>query len=790
MKAVALKLVLRSWWRNKTFSIISIVSLAIGIACTNLLAAFVIYEFNIEASNPDKDKIVYMAQDSPMTSGEEVSYTVGSIAPQLKEQYTEVENYLRFTTLLCKSVTIGNKQYAPLLILTADTTFTDFFSYTVLHGDLRTALSAPDKAAISESCARKLFGKTNVTGQIITANLSWGTPATRSFQIAAVIKEYPQSFLTFDMLTVNEPDFDGGPTLLKVTSSFDKKSFPDKLKKDKVPTLQMEKGSYHFYSLQESYFRNYPQETIPFINRGKQMLLYVGQISALLILLIACFNYINLSFSRVLQQIRMVHTQKLMGAGRRDINLQLFTDTSLTVLASFLLSLLLSHDLMPVFNHIMSSRLSSGFFLNGQVLPVIIGLILLLSTIPALYMSRKITRMTDSSYRLFFTGNKKRRIVTLLSIVQFTISISLIIATFTVHAQVGLVQKNGDRFRNLIELGDYSTDFKYSQPMLEELKRSPNIREAAPALGSIYHAMLRQIIIHNPDGTESYQSGIQYMGDEHLLQTLQLDIKQGMDPHEAVEKYGTPLYINQKYADVLIPKGEDPVGQPASKYDEMFKDTDKEGETSIICGITENMYINSMEKDAFLTIFYLDNKKAEKAQFIYIRLDNDHKKQGLADIKAAWEKVNPGEYFTYEDVYAGFIQRNRKTTDMANLLLMYAIISIFLTCFGLFGMALYATEQRTKEIGIRKVNGASTGNIMLLLLRQFAGWIAIAFVIAVPVTWLLLNRWLEGFANRVNVAPIHFLLGGLTVLVITLLTVGWHSYRAASGNPVKSLRSE
>ena len=189
-------------------------------------------------------------------------------------------------------------------------------------------------------------------------------------------------------------------------------------------------------------------------------------------------------------------------------------------------------------------------------------------------------------------------------------------------------------------------------------------------------------------------------------------------------------------------------------------------------------------------LIYLSDASAKNFQMLYVKLDEKRKKEGMEAIRTVWEKVNPSEYFTYVDVYAGFMQRNRKTTDMANLLLMYAIISIFLTCFGLFGMALYATEQRTKEIGIRKVNGASTGNIMLLLLRQFAGWIAIAFVIAVPVTWLLLNRWLEGFANRVSVTPIHFLLGGLTVLVITLLTVGWHSYRTASGNPVKSLRSE
>ena len=140
----------------------------------------------------------------------------------------------------------------------------------------------------------------------------------------------------------------------------------------------------------------------------------------------------------------------------------------------------------------------------------------------------------------------------------------------------------------------------------------------------------------------------------------------------------------------------------------------------------------------------------------------------METLQAVWKKVNSSEYFTYMDVYEVFMQRNRRTTDMANLLLMYSIISIFLTCFGLFGMALYATEQRTKEIGIRKVNG----------------------VIATPLTWLLLNRWLESFANRVSISPLYFLMGGGIVLAITLLTVGWHSYRAASSNPVKSLRSE
>ena len=162
----------------------------------------------------------------------------------------------------------------------------------------------------------------------------------------------------------------------------------------------------------------------------------------------------------------------------------------------------------------------------------------------------------------------------------------------------------------------------------------------------------------------------------------------------------------------------------------------------------------------------------------------------METLQAVWKKVNPNEYFTYIDVYEVFMQRNHRTTDMANLLLMYSIISILLTCFGLFGMALYATKQRTKEIGIRKVNGASTRSIMLLLIRQFGKWIAVAFVIATPLAWVLLNRWLESFANRISISPLYFLMGGGIVLAITLLTVGWHSYRAASSNPVKSLKSE
>lgn len=800
MKLVTFKLVFRNWWRNKTFSVISIVSLAIGIACTNLLAAFVIYEFNIESANPNKKQIVYMAQDSPMTTGQRVSYIAGNIPVQLKEQYTEVEEYLRFNLISASSVSLDEKLYAPPLILTTDTGFLRFFPYSIRYGNLHEALSQPGKAALSEGYARKLFGTANPLGQTFTVHLQddgmmmgdeEAAPASETYQVAAVLNEYPQSFLTFDILTGNGDTFFGGPTLLKVSPGFDPELFAEKLKQDNVPTLQNDKGRYYFFSLQDAYFQKYTQESLSYIKHGQQTLLYIGQISALLILLIACFNYINLNFSRVLQQVRTLHTQKLMGATPREVNRQLLADTCLTVGIAFLLSLLIAHDLLPVFNRIMSGRLSTAFFWNGQVWPVILLFILVLALLPALYMSRKITGLTESSYRLFFTGTRKRRIVTALSIAQYVISIGLVIATITVHSQLGLVRKSGERFRNLIEIGEMTETSHYIPPLYNELKKSTHLEEMTRALGSIPYGWLRQIVVQNPDGTESYYSGVQYRGEENLLKTLQLKISEGLEPHEALKRYPVPLYINQRYRDILIPAGEDPIGQPIGKYDDMFKkETEQTGTPSIICGIVEDFSTHSIEKPVYPTLIYLDNTRAGEASYLYIRLRENDKKQALADVKTAWEKVNPGKYFTYTDLYADFMKRNRKTTDMANLLLMYAVISLFLTCFGLFGMALYATRQRTKEIGIRKVNGATTLQIMLLLMRQFAVWIGIAFLIAAPLAWVLLNRWLESFANRVPLSPVFFLLGGLVVVAITLLTVSWHSYRAASGNPVDSLRNE
>ena len=522
-------------------------------------------------------------------------------------------------------------------------------------------------------------------------------------------------------------------------------------------------------------------------HRNQKDLLYVGLFSAILILVIACFNYANLSFSRILQQVRMIYTQKVMGASAGQIHRQLFLDTFLTVLIAFFLSLLLTLDFLPAFNRIVSGRISLGFFFSGQVLPVIVALILALSIIPSLYMSHKINSLSHSEYKSFTTGTRKRTIIGGLSILQFAISIALVFATLTVRQQLTLTQTSGERYRDLIEIADWSGN--HIQTFSEEIRRYPSIEEMCLSKSGIIQFNLRTMVLKDENGNELNYTLGQYEGDSTFLKVMKINILQGLSEREALKRYSTPVYINEQYARLLVPKGENPVGKPVRLYDTEFGKMEKEGEPiAIIAGIVENLYTGTLRQEVYPSLTYLTH--TPPYNLVQIRLKKEHRAEALALLQQTWEKINPNVPFEYQDIYEEFMLSNRKTIELAHLLIMYSIISLLLTAFGLFGMALYAIRQRTKEIGIRKVNGATAEEILYLLNRRFIGWVGIAFAIAVPITWYSLSCWLENFVYRVDISIGTCLLSGGIVLMVTLLTVSRHSYKAASRNPVNTLRSE
>lgn len=792
MKDISFKLIFRSWWRNKTFTVISILSLAVGIACTNLLAAFVIHEYNVEAGNPNKDRIYCIVQDSPFQTGDKVFYASDHILPMIKERYPEVDDFLCLNVSNVSQVTVGETFYDPIILMIAGASLPHFFPYRTLAGNLEEALTDPDKIALTESTARRFFGKENPIGQ--TVNIHHSPEKATLYQVAAVIRERDQSILTFDAITGMKPEY-GGTSFLLMNQSIDPEEFALRLKEDKIPTLMVDKGRYYLHTLQENLFKEYKAQSLSYLRNQNKLTLDIGLFSALLILLIACFNYINLNFSRLLQQVKMIHIQQVMGATRLDINKQLFFDIFFTVLIGFILSLLIMYDLIPVLNSVLSGQMKASFIFSGQVMPLLIGLILILSLIPAIYVGRKMA-VVSRQHTLNLTGGKKKHgIISVLSVIQFTISIILIIATLTVNKQIGLIRQGGEGYRGLIEIENTTENNGNSKPFVAELRTHPELGEINTTALSLFRYGLRQIYIPDDEGNETYFSLAEYYGGSGFLSNFQIKLLQGMQPEEALAQFPRPVYINQRFAEVLIGKEENPVGKPVKGYDKDYKyknkeeDGSKENPTSIIAGVVQNFFIGSLEQEIPPAVIHIEDEANGYDGYIYFRLDNNHQEQ-LAQVKQIWEKHNPGISFSYRNVYEDFLFLNKKTFGLAELLLMYSLISIFLTSFGLFGIALYAAEQRTKEIGVRKVNGATTGEIVGLLNMRFIIWIGIAFIIATPVSWLLLKHWLEGFVYRTEISVYVFLLALLAVTCIALATVSWHSYKAASRNPIKALRDE
>ena len=801
MKHISFKLIFRSWWRNKTFAIISILSLAVGIACTNLLGAFVIHEYNIEADNPNRNNIYCVVQDNPMQSGDKVFYAAANISSMLKDKYPEVEDYLYLSSADISEIKVGETLYSPINLLQVDSSFSAFFPYQAVVGNLKEALTEPNKIALTKQTATRFFGKENPIGKTIITKyksdeVQWGREGTdeeTTYQVVAIIKENDQSFLSFDAICHQPPNPYGGTCFLLMDQPIDQESFALRVKADGVPTLNGEEGRYYFHSLQENYFNEFKAQTLPHFKKQNKTTLSIGLFSALLILLIACFNYINLNFSRLLQQIKMIRIQRLMGASHVDINKQLFLDIFFTVIIGFLLSLLIMYDLIPVFNSMFIGHMSVSFIFSKQVMPLLIGLILILSIVPAVYVSRKINALSHQDNYAMFNGQGKRGIVSFLSVTQFAISIALIIATLTINSQTALIQEGGEAYHDLVEIappGGYGN----MKPFITELRAHPELGEISTTEGSVLHSILIQKVVPDSSGNKTYLSILGFKGNPDYFSTFHIQLKQGMQPQDAVQYYDRPVYINQRFADVLVGRDNNPIGQPLKSFDEGFDsvykgDGSKENPASVIAGIVDNFFTNSLEVEVSPAIIYISNEINENYAYVYFHLDSNHPDR-LSIVKQIWEKHYPDKLFSYQNVYQNFISRNQKAFGLVELLLMYSLISILLTCFGLFGVALYSTEQRTKEIGIRKINGATIWQIVELLNRRFVLWIGIAFLIAAPISWIFLNDWLQSFVYRTNISVGVFLLALFVVAVIALLTVSWHSYKAASGNPVDALRDE
>lgn len=778
-----IKLIFRSWWRNKLYFIISLFSLTVGLGCTSLLVTFFIHEYNIEKQNGERNLIYTIRQDSPMEEGKKVAYVTSEAAIQIKEKYAEIKGMLRLNGMTANVCKYNDIIYKSPLFICVDSTLNGFFHYTALEGSLTEVLTTPDKVAVSEPLARKLFGSKSGIGEIL--EITGEGDEIKNYQVAAILKERPQSFLHFDLLTSTLEQFWGGTTLIKLQPGTSELALQEKIRKDKIPTLSPD-IQYYIDPIKDMYFNtgnDSKQQQLPYIQRSDVQLLYICLISAFLVLVIACFNYTNLSLSRTLQQLKMIHIEKLMGAKLKEIRSQLFCDAALTVLLAFLLSLLLINDLLPWFNELLSARLSFSFFFSWQVLPLLLLFIFIMAIVPGLYISHKLSRQTLSEYRQTYTGRKKRQLIWILVTIQFILSIALIYASAVAESQMSLLKSRAYRYENTIEIG--SVFGKQLAPFRQELTRIGGIESMTLSIGSVLNAWLRELPIKQPDGSIKHHYMTHISTDTTFLTTMHIRQLAGTSFTKAYKEYGHPVFINENYARLI--------NVDATKMGHKLREFDNMADTlSIFAGIIEDFPFNSLEEEiAGLQISLTpESTLIRDGMFLQIRVVPETRKKTLANIEQTWKKMNDGKEFQYVDMHQKFMERNNKIITLTRILICYSLIALTLTCFGLFGISWYAVRHRTREIAIRKVHGASNWKIVWLLNRSFLWQIWIAYIIAIPTAWLLMQHWLEQFAYRTPVTLWNFLSPIFIVLAITAITITVHSYLSARTNPVDSLKTE
>lgn len=784
---VTLKMILRSWWRNKVFFLVSVASLALGLACTNLLMTYFVHEHGLEGSNPDRDRIVFLRQDDPMNEGKRVAYAAADIPQRLKDSYAEVEDYLRLGKLDMLSCKVdGRKVDGSLILLSADTTLTRFFDYRTAQGSLEQVLHRPDQVALSAACARRLFGGGEAFGRHIEVQSE--SRGRQTYQVAAVLEERGQSLLQFDMLTAQTSDYWGGPTLLKLSPGADAVRLADKINADQVPTLMPGQTKYHLDPLEAVCFTtpdDASQQTLDYISQTPVQTLYISLLAAVLILVIACCNYTNMSLSRLLQQLRMIHVEKLMGGTLRSIRLQLFGDAFLTVVLAFILSMLLVNDCLAVFNGLLGSRLTMGFFFSSRMLPWLLLFVLVMSVVPAWYISRRLSRLSFSQYRTLYGGRRKQRFVAVLVTVQFAISIGLLLATLTARRQMRLTERQADRYADCIEIGDgFGAPLAPLKAELE--KRVQGIESVTLSNGPVLNAWIRQLTVKRPDGSEAHTNLLALEGDTSLLHTLRMEQLNGERPARLLEQMARPVLVNESFVRQLVPAGTDPVGRSLREFDAEADDS-----LAVVAGVVRDFSVNSLEEAVTpLVVSLLSESGLQKATCLQIRLRPESRTEALQQIESVWDEMNPGQPFRYTDMHQDFMERNEKVLSLSHLLTFYALIGLLLTGFGLFGIAWYATRQRIREISIRKVHGATRGQIIWLLNKPFCLYAAVAYVLAMPVAWWLMQRWLEQFAYRAPLSVGIFVWPLVVVWGVSALIVCLQGWMLSRVKAVEAMKNE
>ena len=802
-----MKVAIRNLKKNKGYSFINIFGLAVGIACCILILLYIQNELSYDHYNKNIDQIYRVRLSAKIGNSElNLATSCAPCGPTFASEIPGVVNFTRIRNYEYPLMSYKDKVFSEERFYWVDSTFFNLFTIPFIEGDPQTALTQPNSVVITESTAKKYFGNEDPMGKILNAD------KRVDYMVTGVIKDFPQnSSFHFDFLGSlsyykpwNDQSWlsDNYYTYLLVKKGININELEKKIygitKTYASPQLQkaigltydqfLAGGSQFKYVLQQFsdiHLRSHLSEEIE--PNGDITYIYIFSIIAFAILLIGCINFMNLSTARSSGRGKEVGIRKTLGSSQALLIKQFLSESILMSFIAMILAILLVELFLPTFNFIAGKQLALHIFGNFYTLALLIGFTLIVGLIAGIYPSFVLSSFIP--VKVLRGGSKKSSSSTWLRntlvITQFSISIILIVGTFIIKSQLDYIQNKKlgfDRDQILIikNAGNVGKDI---QSFKNDLMQNSSIIDATNSVSVPGGHFNQTSDKQDGAGSEDIKDIMFLYTDYNFVNTYKIKMKEGRFFSKNFSSDTNAVVLNEEAVKALDLKN------PIGKYIVRVGETPEKTLKFKVIGVTGDFNFESLHhkiEPLIMNLFGHDGF----GMFVTVRLAPKNVKSTIQYISSVWQKYAGDQALNYSFFNNDFAKLYASEQRTGQIFSIFSILAIFIACLGLLGLAAYTAEQRTKEIGIRKVLGATVPEIIFMLTKEFTKWVLIANMIAWPVAYYFMNKWLQDFAYRIDMSWWIFIFAGCAALAIALITISFQAIKAATANPVESLRYE
>jgi putative ABC transport system permease protein len=817
-----LKIAFRNGIRQPFFSLINIIGLAVGLTSCWFLAMFFFHEKNYDSYLPDANRIAIASLDLKMGDSQgKTTNTPPPLGLRLASDYPEIEMTARVfdlgeTLVKCEKQDLEALNFSESGAIAVDSTFLKLFGFEFKEGNVG-ALNTPKSVVLTEKMAQKYFGSEAAIGKNISFN-------DRLFTVKGILKDLPiNSSIQFDFLLPSKDfrvieNFAWSWIWLQMETwvKFKQPITEESLAKfeAKMPEMVKKYAPSAFERIGQNFEENlkkgdkYQVKILPI---EKLHLEYAGLDSRLgtigdkqqvqmfgtvgiIILLLACFNFINLSTARSVKRAKEVGVRKALGSLRSSLIGQFLIESSIYSLIALAFAGLFSVLFLPLFNQLTGIDFIQKSLYQSEVLAVIFALPILIGLVAGLYPAFYLSRFKTIETMKTSTGTSNRTFSSIRSglvVFQFSVSIVLMLGVFIVYQQLNFAQKSraGLNKENVLVINNtrHFQNPSEREVFRQKLLQMPEIQQVThstflPSLGSFGD-------FYEPEQGNQANSVIQnlpissFLADENFAPTLQLKITAGRNFRANSTSDSSSVILNETAVKTIGWKN--PIGK-------WLRYPGNQNQRFQVVGVMKDFHLNSVRTAIEPVALFHESSKTYQTwgSYMAVRLQPNSEKTAIEKVSNLWKTAIPNVPFEYDFLDATFANLYQTEAKTASVLLVFTLLALFIGCLGLLALATFMAEQRTKEIGIRKVLGASVVSITTLLSKDFLKLVLIAIVIASPIAYYFMDKWLDDFAYKINIEWWIFALAGALAVLIAFLTVGYQSVKAALMNPVKSLKSE